>query len=681
MKNLSEEELRKIVRKSLQERYSDDNDLGDFDEAELEGPAKEFAKKDITASGEDFEELGTSKFEKAPKFKEKFKAAINKSDDQEIEHLANVINKKKEHEKSFGVGSMNEIDVNPDSKLNRPKDAEGNPITLGIRVEHIETNTPGRVDKFIIGDSGEMMVRVNWIQDSMSEKTPKDVPANKIVVRDKTKIVREVEIDESNIRSHANGRGQNKKPGNYPKQFKRDALREDYDFSREEVSYQDKKEYEEEMDREVYYVVDNEFNQSHYPDLIGKTFESPPSYAQVKLVKQKDIDGNINENESEDIWDEITPGVKTLTYRDMDILSANNSFFVDDEEFETLDQAKNFIDNYNGPSAEKINLYKHGAMEESNDDTNICDDTNEIAEGDSISLANRHGENEKPDNLQESYGDRYEQVVFLDGQEATHALNILMEDGQDAAMDYLKQWHYPGEHDGSNELGNGSLDKTYKKDGYIMSWSSSLGYIGLVYDTQQGQEAAMDENHSSEADRKIDMSELNFLRNLYKNTPTEKIKKMISDLENKLSGKGFEIDEDSQMKRHLAGQREKEVPLGQHAPHSQAAKNEQHNQMNTPQLALESLSINGKNLSDAEELAHYKEEKKELEKLAVTGENIHWVHNQLRSVNTSIRILEIKLKMEELVIKQRIVRSNEAYDKLQKEYNKLHSALLALQKR
>lgn len=599
MKNLSEEELRKIVRKSLQERYNDDdNDLGSFDEFEFEGPAKEFAQRDIEASGEDFEELGASKFEKAPKFKEKFKAAINKSDDQEIEHLANVINKKKEHEKSFGVGSMNEIDVNPDSKLNRPKDAEGNPITLGIRVEHIETNTPGRVDKFIIGDSGEMMVRVNWIQDSMSEKMPKDVPANKIVVRDKTKIVREdsyleenssrymffqnlsqmkrqteillnldenkvneilenghdwaqdhiatakesmdqvfdfimnetkkdkntkvdIEdndtVEESNIRSHANGRGQNKKPGNYPKQFKRDALREDYDFSREEVSYQDKKEYEEEMDREVYYVVDNEFNQSHYPDLIGKTFESPPSYAQVKLVKQKDVDDSINENESGDIWDEITPGVKTLTYKDMDILSAGNSFFVDDEEFETLDQAKNFIDNYGGPSAEKINLYRHGAMENKNE-------TGKVIEGDSISLANKHGENEKPDNLQESYGDRYEQIVFLDGQEANHALNILMEDGQDAAMDYLKQWHYPGEHDGSNELGNGSLDKTYKKDGYIMSWSSSLGYIGLVYDTQHGQEAAM--------------------------------------------------DEDSQMKRHLAGQREKEVPLGQHAPHSQAAKNE-----------------------------------------------------------------------------------------------------------
>ena len=95
-----------------------------------------------------------------------------------------------------------------------------------------------------------------------------------------------------------------------------------------------------------------------------------------------------------------------------------------------------------------------------------------------------------------------------------------MQDGRDEAMDYLKQWHYPGEHDGSNELGHGSMDKTYEKDGYIMSWNSSIGYIGLVYDTEHNKE----------------------------------------------------LDEDSQMKRHLAGQREKTVPLGQHAPHSQKAK-------------------------------------------------------------------------------------------------------------
>lgn len=245
-------------------------------------------------------------------------------------------------------------------------------------------------------------------------------------------------IEESNVRSHANGRGQNKKPQNFPKQLKRNAMKEGFDYSREEIDYNNKKSFEEEMDKEVFYVVDNDFNKKNYPELIGKTFENPPSYAQVKVVKQKDID------------------------------------FGEDE----------------------------------------------LKEGDGLSFTNREGENSKPQNLKESYGDRYEEVVFFQGHEADHALNILMEDGKDEAMEYLKQWHYPGEHDGSEELGHGKLDKNYEKDGYIMSWNSAIGYIGLVYDTEH------DKN----------------------------------------------IEEDSHTLRNRVDQREKNTPLGQHSPHSQKAK-------------------------------------------------------------------------------------------------------------
>jgi hypothetical protein len=52
-------------------------------------------------------------------------------------------------------------------------------------------------------------------------------------------------------------------------------------------------------------------------------------------------------------------------------------------------------------------------------------------------------------------------------------------------MEYLKQWHDSGNHMGSQELGHGSGDRTYEKDGYIMSWNSSIGYIGLQYDLSQ----------------------------------------------------------------------------------------------------------------------------------------------------------------------------------------------------
>ena len=78
--------------------------------------------------------------------------------------------------------------------------------------------------------------------------------------------------------------------------------------------------------------------------------------------------------------------------------------------------------------------------------------------------------------------DKYENVVFLQGDEAFQPLEILDSKGKDAALEYLKQWHYPGEHEGMQELGHGTGDKVYEKDGYIMSWNPYIGYIGLQYD-------------------------------------------------------------------------------------------------------------------------------------------------------------------------------------------------------
>jgi len=86
--------------------------------------------------------------------------------------------------------------------------------------------------------------------------------------------------------------------------------------------------------------------------------------------------------------------------------------------------------------------------------------------------------------------DRYEDVVFLQGDEAFQPLEILDTKGKDAALEYLKQWHNPGQHMGSQELGHGSSDKTYEKDGYIMSWNPSIGYIGLQHDMSQMNEEA-----------------------------------------------------------------------------------------------------------------------------------------------------------------------------------------------
>lgn len=91
--------------------------------------------------------------------------------------------------------------------------------------------------------------------------------------------------------------------------------------------------------------------------------------------------------------------------------------------------------------------------------------------------------------------DRYEDVVFMQGDDAHKALTILDVGGEDAALNYLKQWHEPGSHMGSSKLGHGSDDKTYEKDGYIMSWNPRMGYIGLQYELSH-----MNENESVTGD-------------------------------------------------------------------------------------------------------------------------------------------------------------------------------------
>lgn len=88
----------------------------------------------------------------------------------------------------------------------------------------------------------------------------------------------------------------------------------------------------------------------------------------------------------------------------------------------------------------------------------------------------------KPRLNEASKGDRYERVIFLDGEEADEAFEILNNQGKDAALEYLKQWHDYGNHMGSDSLGTGTSDRTYEKDGYIMGWNEPLGYIGLDYE-------------------------------------------------------------------------------------------------------------------------------------------------------------------------------------------------------
>lgn len=89
--------------------------------------------------------------------------------------------------------------------------------------------------------------------------------------------------------------------------------------------------------------------------------------------------------------------------------------------------------------------------------------------------------------------DRYEEVVFMQGEEAEEPLRILDQQGEDAALEYLKQWHDYGNHMGRNEIPVGGADSTYEKDGYIMSWNPYIGYIGLTYDLKHEDDIELSE--------------------------------------------------------------------------------------------------------------------------------------------------------------------------------------------
>jgi hypothetical protein len=71
-------------------------------------------------------------------------------------------------------------------------------------------------------------------------------------------------------------------------------------------------------------------------------------------------------------------------------------------------------------------------------------------------------------------------IVFLQDSEATVVLDLLDSDGEQAAMDYLKQFDM-GEYDGDelDKPSHGRADHVYRDGRYIMSYNTSLGYIGL----------------------------------------------------------------------------------------------------------------------------------------------------------------------------------------------------------
>lgn len=82
-------------------------------------------------------------------------------------------------------------------------------------------------------------------------------------------------------------------------------------------------------------------------------------------------------------------------------------------------------------------------------------------------------------------------IVFIQNEEAEESLKILEEYGEAAALRYLRQWDY-GESDGEiyDENPGGSGDSVYCEGSYVMTYNTSLEYIGLCKIIENTEEAS-----------------------------------------------------------------------------------------------------------------------------------------------------------------------------------------------
>ena len=79
-------------------------------------------------------------------------------------------------------------------------------------------------------------------------------------------------------------------------------------------------------------------------------------------------------------------------------------------------------------------------------------------------------------------GGTFESSVLLHGGEAEKAIVILKEKGEDAALEYLRQWHEPGEGTlvSSRDDPWKPTDQRFEQGSYVVYYDLHAPYIGLV---------------------------------------------------------------------------------------------------------------------------------------------------------------------------------------------------------
>jgi len=80
---------------------------------------------------------------------------------------------------------------------------------------------------------------------------------------------------------------------------------------------------------------------------------------------------------------------------------------------------------------------------------------------------------------------RYESVIVAQSENAYEFLDIIEVDGEEEALEYATQWHYPGEHETFDGLEYSSDTRVFERgDGYIITWVPNLEMFELIFDTE-----------------------------------------------------------------------------------------------------------------------------------------------------------------------------------------------------
>lgn len=128
--------------------------------------------------------------------------------------------------------------------------------------------------------------------------------------------------------------------------------------------------------------------------------------------------------------------------------------------------------------------------------------------------------------------EEFENVVFMQGDDAEEALGILDNQGEEAAAEHLKQWHYPGEHETREDLGQGTQDTVREfpeGDGtYYLVYNKPLGYIGLSF--KEGGEQ-LDEGVLGTIAKKFGQAALPKIKQLAKEKGIPAVKELLSNPE------------------------------------------------------------------------------------------------------------------------------------------------------